>query len=253
MTDIKDTLYPVAIVGVGPGDPELLTRKAYRLLQEAECVIYDRLIPQDILDLIPKDVEQTYAGKSCRKHHMTQDEINAFLVEQARLGKKVVRLKGGDPFIFGRGGEEALALAEANLQFEIVSGVNAADGCAAVQGIPLTHRGIAHSVRFITGHQQKGEPVALDWKGLADPHTTLVIFMGLANIENIVNELQGHGLDKDTPAAIIQEGTTSKEKKHITSLHQLPQAVESFEPPCIIVIGQVVGLAHQLQPFHSHS
>lgn len=253
MTKSKNIIHPVHIVGVGPGDPELLTRKAFRILQEAECVLYDRLISQEILDLIPPHVEAIYAGKSCRKHHMTQEEINQALITHAQLGKKVVRLKGGDPFIFGRGGEEALALAEAHIHFDIVPGVNAADGCAAVQGIPLTHRGIAHSVRFITGHQQKGEPVTLDWQGLADPYTTLVIFMGLANIGTIVDNLIAHGLAADTPAAIIQEGTTPAEKKHCTSLAQLPQIIEDFQPPCIIIIGHVVTLADKLDAYQLKS
>ncbi|MCD6036009.1 MAG: cobA [Rickettsiales bacterium] len=242
----------VSIVGAGPGDPELLTLKAHRRLQEADVVIYDRLISEEILKLIPSRVEKIYAGKSCRTHHMTQEEINACLVEEAGKGRRVVRLKGGDPFIFGRGGEEAETLVNARIPFEIVPGVNAADGCAAYQGIPLTHRGLATGVRFITGHQQKGEPVALDWRGLADPHTTLVVYMGLANLEEITSNLIEHGLPKDTPAAAIQEGTTVAERLHISTLQNLSLAVTAlgFVPPTLIIIGKVVGLAETLKPSH---
>jgi uroporphyrin-III C-methyltransferase len=239
----------VYIVGAGPGDPDLLTVKAYRLLTEvADMVIYDRLIPQEILDLIPKDVESIYAGKSCKTHHMTQEEINQSLVEHALLGKIVVRLKGGDPFIFGRGAEEASHLVDNNIPFEVVPGVNAADGCAAYQGIPLTHRGLATGVRFVTGHQQKGVPMNLDWKGLADPNTTLVLYMGLTHIEEISLNLIKHGLPANTPVAAIQEGTTKAERACFSTLEHIfrDMSAQDFQPPTLIIVGKVVGLAKKI-------
>ena len=239
----------VYIVGSGPGEAELLTLKAYRLLTEvADVVIYDRLIPEEVIALIPKHVERIYAGKSCRKHHMTQEDINALLVEQAKQNKVVVRLKGGDPFIFGRGGEEATCLVENDIPFEIVPGVSAATACSAYLGVPLTHRGLAHSVRYITGHQQKGEAVTLDWQGLANPETTLVSYMGLANIAMISEELMKHGLDADTPSAAIQDGTTANQRTCFCSLQQLAEKMKTleFKSPTLIIIGQVVSLAKTL-------
>jgi len=227
----------------------LLTIKTYRLITRiAEVVVYDRLIPDEILSLIPHNVERIYAGKSCRNHHMTQDEINACLVEKARENKIVVRLKGGDPFIYGRGGEEALYLIEHNIPFEIVPGVNAADGCAAYQGIPLTHRGIAGGVRFITGHQQNGEPMQLDWAGLANADTTLVIYMGLTHLEEIAKELIAHGLAADTPAVAISNGTTPAEKACFAPLSQIFVAATrvNLKAPTISIIGKVVGLAEKI-------
>ncbi|MCH2037658.1 MAG: uroporphyrinogen-III C-methyltransferase [Rickettsiales bacterium] len=235
----------VYIVGAGPGDPELMTVKARRLIEEvAEIVVYDRLIPDEIINLIPEHVTKIYAGKSCRKHFMTQEEINQCLVESAQTGAQVVRLKGGDPFIFGRGREEVDALIEASIDFEVVPGVNAADGCAAYSNIPLTHRGLATGVRFITGHKQKGQILELDWQGLADPHTTLVIFMGLANLERITTNLMSHGLPADTPAATIQKGTTTEQQTHYTTLGKLVETAEihQIKPPTIIIIGKVVAL-----------
>lgn len=254
---VCDAMYPIQkpkapyvfITGAGPGDAGLLTIKTYTLLKEiADVVVYDRLIAQEIMDIIPEKTERIFAGKSCKKHFMTQDEINACLVEEANKGKVVVRLKGGDPFIFGRGGEEAAFLAEHHIPFEIVPGVNAADGCAAYQGIPLTHRNLATSVRFITGHQQKGEPVPLDWQGLADPHTTLVVYMGLANLEMIAQNLMKHGLPSDTPAAAIQEGTLKTQKSCITRLNSLVEKVQEqeFKAPSLIIIGKVVSLAEKI-------
>lgn len=239
------TTHPVYIVGAGPGDPELLTVKALRLLQEyAEIVIYDRLIPDAIIDLIPQHVERVYAGKSCKKHHMTQEQINAELVLQAKAGKKVVRLKGGDPFIFGRGGEEIIALEEAGVAYEAVSGISAASGLSAKYNVPLTHRGVATSVRFITGHQQKGDPVVHDWASLANPECTLVVYMGLANLGEICDNLMQHGLDADTPAIAIQEGMMEHEKScrgTVSSIAKLT-AEQEFKPPVIVIIGQVVSV-----------
>ena len=239
----------VYIVGAGPGDKELLTLKAYRLMTEvAELVVYDRLIPDDVIALIPPHVEKIYAGKSCRNHTMTQEEINALLVEEAGKGKIIVRLKGGDPFIFGRGGEEAACLAEHGIGFEIVPGISAAAACSAVMGIPLTHRGLASGVRYITGHCQKGQKLVMDWPGLACADTTLVIYMGLANLHEITDELIKAGLDKNTPGAAIQEGTTKGQRKLISTLGDIAETlkIHEFEPPTLIIIGKVVGLAEVL-------
>ena len=236
--------YKVYIVGAGPGDPELLTMKAHRLItQYAEIVIYDRLIPPELLKLIPKKVERIYAGKSCRKHVMTQEDINKELVRYARTGKKVVRLKGGDPFIFGRGGEEIEYLTKYKIPYEVVSGISAASGISAKLGIPLTHRGVATGVRFITGHQQKGEKMDLDWDSLADPKTTIVVYMGLANLEEIARNLIKHGLAKTTPAIAVQEGTMKTERKLKSTLGKIGKEVKAknFEPPVIVIIGKVAG------------
>lgn len=240
----------VYIVGAGPGDPGLLTLKAHELLTKiADIVVYDRLIPQAILDFIPKNIEKIYAGKSCRQHVMTQEEINKCLVEEAKKKKVVVRLKGGDPFIFGRGAEEAEHLVNNKIPFEIVPGVNAADGCCAYRGIPLTHRGLATGVRFITGHQQKGEPANLDWKGLACADTTLVVYMGLTHLDEISRKLIEHGLPADTPAAAIQEGTTESERFCLSTLANIHADVsgQEFKSPTLIIIGKVVSLAKKLK------
>lgn len=236
----------VYIVGAGPGDVGLVTLKAFQLItQIADVVVYDRLICDDIINLIPKSVNSIYAGKSCKKHHMTQDEINDLLVKQAQQGKVVVRLKGGDPFIFGRGGEEAQHLIENQIDFQIVPGVNAADGCSAYEGVPLTHRGVASSVRFITGHKQKNSKVELDWKSLSDPDTTLVIYMGLARLQNICEKLIEHGLPSDTPAIAIENGTTCDKRRCFARLDNLFDKTNTmqFKAPTLIIIGKVVSLS----------
>ena len=234
------------IVGAGPGDPGLMTLKSYHLIKDvADVVVYDRLISSEIIGLIPDSVERIYAGKSCRKHVMTQDEINAALVEEAKKGQVVVRLKGGDPFIFGRGGEEVEHLIENDIPFEVVPGVNAADGCSTYCGVPLTHRGLATGVRFVTGHKQKGEDVSLDWKGLACPDTTLVLYMGLTNLDYITKKLIENGLDKDTPVVAIQNGTTVSQRSCFSTLEKIYEDSKSVElkPPTLIVIGKVVALS----------
>lgn len=236
----------VYIVGAGPGDAELLTLKAHRLLTKvAEVVIYDRLIPEDIIALIPDHVEKIYAGKSCRNHTMTQDEINQLLVQEALKQKIVVRLKGGDPFIFGRGGEEAQCLAQHHIPYEIVPGISAAAACSAIMGIPLTHRGLASGVRYITGHCQKGKDVVMDWQGLADADTTLVIYMGLANLHDIAENLMRAGLNTETPAAAIQAGTTMEQRLIVSTIAGIEEAVKlhEFQAPTLIIIGKVVSLA----------
>lgn len=239
----------VYIAGAGPGDVNLLTIKTHHLITKiADVVVYDRLIGDDIIKLIPDHIEKIYAGKSCRNHHMTQDEINECLAQKALEGKVVVRLKGGDPFIFGRGGEEALHLVANNIPFEIVPGVNAADGCAAYLGIPLTHRGLASSVRFITGHQQKGQKIDLDWAGLANADTTLVIYMGLAHMEEIAKNLIKFGLSKDTPAVAISSGTLPNQATCFAPLSEIFTASTKaqLKAPTICIVGKVVGLAEKI-------
>ncbi len=245
---MKKKLHPVHIVGAGPGDPELLTVKAINLIKKADLVIYDRLIPPELIAVIPKKIERIYAGKSCKKHEMTQEEINRELANQARRGKKVVRLKGGDPMIFGRGGEEAIYLKKHNIEFEIVPGISAASGISAKFAIPLTHRGIATGVKYITGHQQKGKPVIHNWKELADPSHTLVIYMGLAHLDEMVENLIKAGLSPNTRAAAIQDGTCKNERHCFASLSKITEKLHKlhFEPPVLIIIGKVVRLAEKL-------
>jgi uroporphyrin-III C-methyltransferase/precorrin-2 dehydrogenase/sirohydrochlorin ferrochelatase/uroporphyrin-III C-methyltransferase len=241
----------VYLVGAGPGDPELLTVKAQRLLQQADVVVYDRLISAEILALIPAGTTRIYVGKRTGHHHMSQAAINDLLVSLARKGRQVVRLKGGDPFVFGRGSEEAQYLARHGVYFEVVPGITAASACGAYAGIPLSHRGLSNGVRFVTGHCRADEPLRLDWQGLADPNTTLVIYMGLASLPELQRELVAAGLPKAMPAAIIEAGTTPQQRTHLTSLEQLAcvaqrQAVRS---PALIIIGRVVTLADELHWF----
>jgi uroporphyrin-III C-methyltransferase len=242
---------PVAIIGAGPGDPELLTAKALRLLSQAEAVVYDRLIPEPILALIPKGAARFFAGKSCKQHVMTQDEINELLVSLARAGRRAVRLKGGDPFIFGRGGEEAEYLAQHHIPFEIVSGISSASGCSAAAGIPLTHRELAQSVRYITGHCKNPE-TELNWPSIADPATTLVVYMGLANLPVITQQLMLHGLPADFPAAAIQEGTTQRQRVIVGTLQNIAAKVRTaaLEPPTLIIVGKVVELYGVLREYN---
>ncbi len=246
-------IHPVAIVGAGPGDPELLTVKAARLLAAADAVVYDRLVAREILTLTRPGAQMIFAGKSPYNHHMPQEDINSLLVRLARSGQKVVRLKGGDPFIFGRGGEEAQQLAEAGIPFEVVPGVTAATSCAAYAGIPLTHRGLAVGVHFVTGHcQGQSElPLELNWAGLADPDSTLVVYMGLVNVESIADNLIRHGLAPETPAAAVHKGTTAEQRVIVTTLAGLPEEVAQarLRPPTLFVIGKVVALAPQLSWF----
>ena len=238
----------VYLVGAGPGDPDLLTMKAVRLLKEAEVVVLDRLISDDILKLIPSGTSCIYAGKAPGKHYVSQDEINEMLVRLAKSGRKVVRLKGGDPFIFGRGGEEALFMAEHGIQFEIVPGVSAGSGCGSAFGIPLTHRGLATGVRFVTGHCRDNGELRLNWKSLADPNTTLVVYMGLGTIPEVSANLIEAGLPASTPAAAVEKGATENQRICVTTLGELPERVvaKEFSPPTLFIIGQVVTLAGRL-------
>jgi uroporphyrin-III C-methyltransferase len=246
-----DTIHPVHIVGAGPGDPELLTIKAVRVLESADVVIYDKLVSAEILALIPAGATRIFAGKVARNHHMPQPEINSLLVNLARSGRRVVRLKGGDPFMFGRGGEEAEALAGNGLSFVVVPGVTSAAGCSAYAGIPLTHRGLAHGVRFVTGHTKDDDTLDLNWSSLADPDTTLIVYMGRINVARIAEQLIAPGLSPQTPAAAIVNGTRPEQQSLLTTLATLPATVEALEQagPTLLVIGRVVSLAETLAWF----
>jgi uroporphyrin-III C-methyltransferase/precorrin-2 dehydrogenase/sirohydrochlorin ferrochelatase/uroporphyrin-III C-methyltransferase len=241
----------VSLVGAGPGDAELLTIKALRLLQQADVVVYDRLVSADILALIPSGVSRISVAKSPGKHCVPQDQINEIIVSLARSGRRVVRLKGGDPYMFGRGGEEVLTLKQHHIAFEVVPGVTAASGCSAYSGIPLTHRGMSRSVQFITGHFRNDEPLDIDWHKAADPKSTLVIYMGLANLEQICSSLIAAGLPASTPAAAIQNGTTANQQRVMSKLDSLPAAIsrKGLTAPVMIIIGKVVSLADELDWF----
>jgi len=239
----------VYLVGTGPGDPDLLTVKALRLIQTADVVIYDRLVSDAILEQIPTGVSKIYVGKKTGNHTLPQEEINHLLLNLAESKRTVVRLKGGDPFIFGRGSEEALLLAQNNINFEIVPGITAASACTAYAGIPLTHRGLAQGVQIVTGHSQADKPLQLDWQALADANKTVVVYMGFANRELISRKLIEAGLDKTTPAAAIQNGTTAQQTRVITTLEKLTEDTVMLQAPVIFVIGKVVTLANQLDWF----
>lgn len=243
----------VSLVGSGPGDPGLLTVKALRLIQKADVVVFDRLVSSGILALIPHGVTQISVGKSPGKHCVPQEQINEIIVSLASSGRHLVRLKGGDPYIFGRGGEEALVLRQHGIPFEVVPGVTAAAGCSAYSGIPLTHRGLNHGVRFITGHQKNNETLDINWDKVADPDCTLVIYMGLSNLKNICVELERAGLPASTPAAAVHGGTTEHQQKVTSTLSQLADEVTRAElkSPVTAIIGEVVSLGEQLDWFQS--
>jgi uroporphyrin-III C-methyltransferase/precorrin-2 dehydrogenase/sirohydrochlorin ferrochelatase len=238
----------VYLVGAGPGDPELLTLKALRLMQQADVVIYDRLVSEPIMDLCRRDAEKIYVGKARSNHAVPQEGINALLVKYASQGKRVCRLKGGDPFIFGRGGEEIQELFDAGITFQVVPGITAASGCSAYAGIPLTHRDYAQSVRFLTGHLKEGSP-ELPWNELVYENQTLVLYMGLVGLENICQQLIAHGQRPNMPVALISKGTTPEQKVVVGTLADITSKVSEhhIQAPTLTIIGEVVSLREQLQ------
>jgi uroporphyrin-III C-methyltransferase len=246
------TVGKVLLVGAGPGDPEFLTVKAMRAIAAADVVVYDRLVSPEILDLVGDGIPRIDVGKRAGHHPVPQEEINRLLVRLARTGRIVVRLKAGDPFIFGRGSEEAGELDRAGISWEAIPGITAAQGCASVARVPLTHRGLATGVRYVTGHCRAGAPLDLDWAGLADPDTTLVVYMGLGNIEEIARELIRHGLPSDTPSLAVCQGTTPREQRLAVTLSELPRAAKTaaFAGPVLFIIGRVAAMALQICEQH---
>ncbi|MBU2977551.1 siroheme synthase CysG [Alteromonas sp. C1M14] len=240
----------VYLVGAGPGDPDLLTFRALRLMQKADVVVYDRLVSPAILELVRRDAEKIYVGKAKSNHSLPQDDINALMVEEARKGNRVVRLKGGDPFIFGRGGEEIQQLIQANIDFQVVPGITAASGASTYAGIPLTHRDHAQSVTFATGHLKDGT-INLNWHALAHANQTVVFYMGLTGLPIICEKLIEHGLSDATPIALIQEATRDQQRVvtgTLSTINANPK-VATLEPPTLIIVGSVVSLHSQLDWF----
>jgi uroporphyrin-III C-methyltransferase/precorrin-2 dehydrogenase/sirohydrochlorin ferrochelatase len=237
----------VYLIGGGPGDPDLLTFRALRLMQQAEVVVYDRLVAKAVLDMTRRDAQRIYVGKERSNHAMRQEEINQLLARLAKEGKRVVRLKGGDPFIFGRGGEEIDTLAAEGVPFQVIPGITAAAGCAAYAGIPLTHRDHAQSVTFVTGHLKDGT-INLNWDQLAQPNQTVVFYMGLHGLPVICRELVAHGVDPGMPAALVQQGTTPMQRVFTGTLATLADIVarEQIKPPTLLIVGEVVKLQEKL-------
>ncbi|KGK18369.1 uroporphyrinogen-III C-methyltransferase [Vibrio navarrensis] len=238
----------VSLVGAGPGDPDLLTVKGYRVIQQADVVVYDRLVSAEILALASENAERIYVGKKLDYHCVPQEQINQILVDKALEGKRVVRLKGGDSFIFGRGGEELEALAEHGIRFEVVPGITAAAGATAYAGIPLTHRDHAQSVQFITGHIQK-DGKEIEWASLAQANTTLVFYMGLKQSGYIAQKLLENGLDANMACAIIENGTRREQKVLRGALQDLPALAQQAVSPALIVVGSVTALHEKLKWF----
>jgi uroporphyrin-III C-methyltransferase len=248
----KQSLQPgeVALVGAGPGDPELLTLKALNCLQQADVVLYDYLVSEEIMALIPSETILVCVGKRAGHHSVPQEKTNQLLLDFAQQGYKVVRIKGGDPFVFGRGGEELEVLADAGVRFQVVPGITAAAGATAYAGIPLTHRDFAQSALFVTGHL-KEDSDDMDWSTLARGNQTLVIYMGLMKSNYIQQQLIGYGRDGNTPIAIIERGTQIRQQVFTGKLSQLSDLAKNAESPSLIVIGEVVSLSQKLDWFSS--
>jgi uroporphyrin-III C-methyltransferase/precorrin-2 dehydrogenase/sirohydrochlorin ferrochelatase len=238
----------VSLVGAGPGDPELLTLRALRVMQSASVVLYDHLVAPALVDLARRDAERIYVGKEQDRHALPQGEINALMVRLAREGKRVVRLKGGDPFVFGRGGEEIEALMAHGIGFEVVPGITAAVGAAAYAGIPLTHRDCAQACVFVTGHLKNGSP-DLDWQALVRPRQTVVVYMGVGALGRICAELVAHGMPASMPAALVENATLERQRVTEGTLASLPELARAAKPPALLIVGEVVRLRSRLAWF----
>jgi len=240
----------VYLVGTGPGDPDLLTFRALRLMQQADVVLYDRLIGEGILNLARRDAERIYVGKLKHNHTVPQEEISQLLIDLANKGKRVLRLKGGDPFMFGRGGEEIEALSDHGIAFQVIPGITAANGCAAYAGIPLTHRDHAQACVFVTGHEKDGQ-LNLNWESLIQPRQTVVLYMGLSSLQAITSGFIANGADPATPAAVIENGTRAGQRVVTGSLASLTEktAEADIKSPALIIIGSVVTLREKLSWF----
>jgi uroporphyrin-III C-methyltransferase/precorrin-2 dehydrogenase/sirohydrochlorin ferrochelatase len=243
-SSVKGEVY---LVGAGPGDPDLRTFKALRLMQMADVVVYDRLVSAPVLDMVRRDAEKIYAGKARSNHAIPQESINQLLVRLAKEGKRVLRLKGGDPFIFGRGGEEIAELIDENIEFQVVPGITAASGCASYAGIPLTHRDHSQACIFVTGHRRDSSD-DLNWEMLSHANQTVVFYMGLDNVARICSSLKAHGRAPDTPAALVEKGTTAEQRVFIGDLDSLPGIIAHNEvhAPTLILVGEVVALHDRL-------
>src|SRR5450830_769150 len=245
----------VCLVGGGPGDPDLLTFRALRLMQQSDVCVYDKLVSKEVMELVRRDAELIYVGKARDQHTLPQDEINELLVKLAKEGKRVLRLKGGDPFIFGRGGEEIETLMENGVPFQVVPGITAANGVSSYAGIPLTHRDYAQACLFITGHLKNGTigngTIDMDWVAMSRPRQTVVIYMGLVGLADICQQLIVHGVSADMPCAVIQQGTTQRQRVVTATLSDLAEKVAEagMKPPCLTIIGEVVKLREKLNWF----